>query len=447
MHAEFAGRSAEVVVVGVDHIESHWQTTVSGTVGEDGALVGRWEPSLADETVLEAVRIRLAPNESADEQSWELSGDSVGRCIVEGDDRGWMPHDIAKRADELRAKQESRYGQPIGDPTAAGAREHRVLCVIERLRSTVELKLPGARLIPLTVGNIGSGVPPVVDAILDNLGWPSRLDPVRWTECSAAARPWTAIVLEPVYAADRHEAARLAWVVRDRISDVLALTRGSSPRPLVTVVEQRQHPDGVKWRYYHEDERYKGNLIGGFIAGEDQRELLMADAAMAADPLLALCVRLFRDAQRETDPDAAYFRYWSLLETLSGGRFGSRHQPVALLDGGMWPGDHNTTASAAPRVYALISSHLAGIDETSSVAPAGSLYEGVRAWYGRRNATGHYGRFNDADPVQQAQPWFKWAVKTKSHPGSGFGSWLWALQQASADVLRRELISVGRSVV
>jgi hypothetical protein len=444
---EFAGRSAEVVVVGIDRFETHWQAVIPGRVTEKGALVGRWEPSLADETVLETVRVRLATNESEGAWSWELSGSSAGRCILGGEHRDWMPNDLARRADELRAQQESRYAQPTGDPEGAGAREHRVLCVVERLRSTRELKFPGARVVPLDIGNPGSGEPPYVEAILDNLGWPTRIERTWWAEHSAKARPWTAIVISPVYAPGHNDAAQLAWRVRDRITDVLALTRGSSPRPLVTVVEQRQHPNGVKWGYYFEDDSYRGNLIGGFIAGEDQRELLMADAAMAHDPLLALCVRLFRDAQGETDADAAYFRYWSLLETLSNGRFGAPHQDVALLDGSSWPSTHNTTEYAAPRVYALVASHLDGRSETSHVAPAPSLYEAVRAWYGRRNATAHHGRFDDACPAQQARPWFKWALETKSSPDRGFGSWLWTLQDIANLVLRRELMAVGRAAL
>lgn len=71
----------------------------------------------------------------------------------------------------------------------------------------------------------------------------------------------------------------------------------------------------------------------------------------------------------------------------------------------------------------------------------------VRAWYGRRNATGHYGRFNDADSAQRAQPWFKWAVKTQTPAHSGFGSWLWVLQNITSFVLRRELASIGRPAI
>jgi hypothetical protein len=447
--AEFAGRAGELIVVGVDRIETHWIANIGGTVSTDGRFEGQWQPSVIDESVLEVNELRIAPSAGDAARSWDLSGMAGGRCIVGGERGEWSPEKLAARANELRQEQEALYAGPIGDPTAPGSCEHRALCIVERLRSTRSLRLPAASLLPLSVGNPGSGEPPLIDAILEHLGWPSRIETKWWADHSAAGRPWTGILVGPVFATDQDAAAQLAWEARDRITDILSLTRGSSPRPLVTVVEQRQEPNGVKWRIYQEDERYRGNLIGGFIAGEDQRELLYGNAALSSDPLLALTVRLFREAQAERDIDAAYFRYWSLLEALSGARFAPPHSAVTLLDGSAWPGSHNTTANAVPRVYALLAGHLSGVDEKSSVAPAGNLYEAVRAWYARRNATGHYGRFDPTDSVQQSQSWFRWAAKTSGGGGgSPLGdSWLWSLQQIASLVLRRELADVGRSAL
>ncbi|MEJ7893063.1 MAG: hypothetical protein WKF94_10515 [Solirubrobacteraceae bacterium] len=446
---EFIGRAGEIVVVGIDSVETHWVGSIGGEVDADGRIGGRFEPALADQTVLEIASLRLSATDSDLERAWDLSGAKTARCLVADELEEMTASDLAARALTLSQAQVARFEGPLGDAAAEGALEHRVLCVVERLKSTRELRLPAASLIPLTVGNPGSGEPPLLDALLEHLGWAARTDAKWWTDQSASGRPWTALVIGPVYATNHDEAAKLAWVMRDRLTDVLALTRGSSPRPLATVVEQRQQPSGVKWRIYQEDENYRGNLVGGFIAGEDQRELLAADAAMAADPLLALCVRLFRDAQGERDVDAAYFRYWSLLEALSGGRFPGAHAPVTLMDGSTWPGQHNTTGYAGPRVYALIAGHLTGINEASAVAPAASLYEAVRAWYGRRNATGHYGALRPNDSAQQGKGWYRWAMKTWATGGLGAAGqpWLWTLQQTASLVLRRELSNVGRTLI
>lgn len=109
---------------------------------------------------------------------------------------------------------------------------------------------------------------------------------------------------------------------------------------IATVVEQCRGQNVGPFRVYHEDEVYAGNLIGGFTSGEDQHGLLIQDAALRADPLLALCVSLFRDAQVERSADAQYFRLWSVLETLSAARL-PPGQTVTLLDGSGWEARHD----------------------------------------------------------------------------------------------------------
>lgn len=212
------------------------------------------------------------------------------------------------------------------------------------------------------------------------------------------------------------------------------------------MIEQRQPDDSIKHRIYVEDASYGGNLLGGFISGEDQGQLLAQGAAMRSDPLLRLCVDLYAEALADPSHDARYLRLWSVVETLSGARVPAG-QTVMRLDGTTWPGSHSTT-DAAPRAYALIASVFGpgSVDESSSVAPASDLYEAVCGWYARRNATGHYGRFDPTDARQQAQRWFARAQQTVSSGGPR-DPWLMAFERVAALVLNRELMSAGRSAI
>jgi hypothetical protein len=112
------------------------------------------------------------------------------------------------------------------------------------------------------------------------------------------------------------------------------------------------------------------------------------------------------------------------------------------------PGQQGTTSAAAPRVYRLIADHLQArsADEASFVSPANDLYEAVRAWYARRNATGHYGRFVSGDPRQTAERWYARAQETMPTPGTP-DAWLVTLQRATASVLQWELMTVGRPAI
>ncbi len=76
------------------------------------------------------------------------------------------------------------------------------------------------------------------------------------------------------------------------------------------------------------------------------------------------------------------------------------------------------------------------------MAPATDLYEAIRCWYARRNATGHYGRFDTTDARQQGEPWFSRAQQTL--PGGGaVDAWLMTFERLVALVLNREPMTVG----
>jgi hypothetical protein len=310
------------------------------------------------------------------------------------------------------------------------------------------MRLPGAQVIPLQRGNPGVSDAQVLNATLRELGWATQIDSPEWEQRTAANRPWTLVVFPEVRAEDGQEAAEIARTERDRIGVVLALNRSASGRPVATVVEElingQPFPDG----YVPEDEVYTGNLVGGFAAGEDTETLLVHRLALGADPLLALVMSLYRQAIVERDPDIAFFRLWSILEVLSSNRVGvSPPVVVHLSDGTVWPGKYNTTAAAAPRVYELIKRHLVGIDEASVVQPAPSLYEGIRSWYARRNATAHYGAFDPSDPVQRRAHWFSAAARTRAGAAATDHEWARALREVVHLVVARELNTVGAQLL
>lgn len=347
-----------------------------------------------------------------------------------------------RRRAELERDQEARYARGLGDRSAAGSIEHRVLCAVERLLVTTRLRLAGVEILPVAHRPRGEEQRAMIDAILTQVDWPTRIDPQPWGDRVAPNRPWTAIVCAPVWARDLDEAATLAWGARDEVIAVLGLNRRARGRSVATVIEQLQPDDSIRHHVYVEDARYSGNLVGGFISGEDQPSLLAQQAAMHSDALLRLCVDLYSEAIADPSPDARYLRLWSLLETLSGARLQSGKR-VKRLDGTPWP-DKRRGTTAEPRVYRLIADYIrtSGIDERIFVSPASDLYQAVRAWYARRNATGHYGRFVVGDPRQAARPWHADAQATVAAAGAP-DAWLSTFQNATEKVLQWELMTVG----
>jgi hypothetical protein len=437
---ELAGQDASLALARTDTIETGWVASVGVQIGADGTAHAEWaDVALGRESAVFAEAIEVGGQRHAID-STEVSVVNPATAVTTSEEAN-------ERRAALVRDQEARYARGLGDPSATGSIEHRVLCAVERLLVTSRMRLAGVEVLPVAHRPRGEEQRAMIDALLAQVGWRTKIDPQPWGDRVEPSRPWTAIVCAPVWAPTLEEAAALAWSARDELIAVLGLNRGARGRSVATVIEQRQPDDSIRHRVYVEDARYGGNLLGGFISGEDQAGLLAQQAAMHSDALLRLCVDLYSEALAEPSPDARYLRLWSLLETLSGARLPSG-QPVQRLDGTAWPGQASTTSAAAPRVYRLIADHLQArsVNEASFVSPASDLYEAVRAWYGRRNATGHYGRLVVGDPRQAAQGWYARAQQTVP-PAGAPDAWLMAFQQATASVLQWELTTVGRSAI
>lgn len=443
-----AGVAAESVPVSVlihrtSSVETAWMAEVGVTPASDLEYEGRLQIGIDEECVAFATQVRLRDGDTID---------------VEGDQVALNPKELVATATDaaalqalLEQRQAARYEISLGRPDASGVTEHRVLCVIERLLMTQPLRLPGVRVLPVSARPSGSDQYALLDGLIRALDWSQPTQAAipfdQWRQMIEPNRPWTAVVCTSVFAQDFNDAADIAWRQRDRLIAALGLARSARGRPVATFVQQRQADDSLKYRLFVEDETYLGNLLGGFRSGEDQRALLVNMAGIAHDPLLALLVDLFSEALAERSNDARYLRLWSILETLSGARIPAG-AAVSLLDGNPFPGrpDHATTSSAAPRVYRFLADYTTTrkLDESFLAGPAASLYEAVRAWYARRNATGHYGRLDPADPRQARQSWMRWAQLTV--PTGSSDPWLESLQRAVERVLRAELAQVGRPV-
>jgi hypothetical protein len=436
---------AEIVFSYVDEFDDGWAASVGAAVGPNGTAKGLLDTSgLPVDAVFELAAVKLGRE---DDVLREWSRNTLGEirfAIREAEEPQPTDAQLRERANELRQLQRERYDSPLGNPGEPGVIEYRALAIVERLLLTSPLRLPGVQVLPSGLGNAASGEAELVSALLSRVGFGSFVQAEWWAKVNSAQRPIALLLFSRVYAGEPASAVELVWRRRDEILDLLALSRGAGGRPLATVLEA---PKTGQFRVYAEVDAYRGNLAGGFISGEDQTTLVLWDEAARTDPFLAVALSLLRDAQAESNPDAAYFRFWSLLEVIAGNRIQAK-QPVTLLSGSPWIGRDRrlrTTSVAAPRVYELIKRHLVSrqVDEASSVAPASDLREAVTVWYARRNATAHYGAFRPSDPKQQGQRWYGEALKTFQAPSGVDGdAWLSALRRFGVDVVAWELDAV-----
>jgi hypothetical protein len=253
---------------------------------------------------------------------------------------------------------------------------------------------------------------------------------------------------ERVFAATHEEALRLAHDKRDQLLDLMALHRQSSGVSFATVVQKLGDPISARYddtRFLSEAQSYGGNLLGGFISGEDQHTLLGHDRATAADPFLALCLSLYRDAESENDADFAYFRYWSVLELIASERV-VVNSPVTDFSGQpiLVKNQQARTSHPHGRVYELLKRHMQtrnSAEQNFVGPPSTSLWEEVGVWYTFRNATAHHGGFRVDDPNQQSQPWYQaaLAVDNAIAQQGGVVDHLRNLERAARSVMHWEL--------
>lgn len=62
---------------------------------------------------------------------------------------------------------------------------------------------------------------------------------------------------------------------------------------------------------------YRGNLLGGDIAGEFPRAIITQMEKVRKNRSLQLYVSLYKEALKETKTEFAYFRFWNLIETIA----------------------------------------------------------------------------------------------------------------------------------
>jgi hypothetical protein len=428
----------------VDDIQVGWAADVGAppidAVNAKGVLT---TDGLDSNAVYELSGVKL--HWSNPEHEMELSGSELDVVLFHVREPGQPaldPRELANRASDLRSAIERRYAVPLGDPDDSKAQKFSASVLIERLLITQPLRVPGVQLIPLGQGNPAESEATILNDVLAELGSTTRVPASWWRTTNEHDRPLSLMRFPEVLAADLDEAASLVAERRNELLDLLALTRGSSGRPLGTVIESGS--GSRAGRIYAELDPYTGNLLGGFLSGEDPTALVKWDEAASVDPLLRLCLSLVREAHADRSSDSAYFRYWSILEVLARSRV-PRGKSVSLTNGKQWiglDGKPRTTQDAVPSAYELlrhaITSATNPINEASWVAPAADLQEALNCWYARRNATAHYGAFNPNDATQQASRWYSNALKTVPTRNTA-DQWLTSFRRLVTDAVKFEL--------
>jgi hypothetical protein len=266
-----------------------------------------------------------------------------------------------------------------------------VLVFVKDLLTTVRLNLGAYEVMPLDPVSWTAEVQ-AVDRQLTALG----ARPFTWSDQALQqirqAEPATLIQFPVVRANTLEACGDVALREAFLLVMLLAAHRGSFGDLFCTIIQDRR--TGQLLAALHVPP-YRGNLMGGFISGEEPEGLRRDLEALRDDSTLQLFVSLFGEARRERRPDFQYVRLWSLLESVAKSR-GCAGRPRRD-----WSGQPQVSKKGQPlyvqdareQVYELLRELLApcGIGEQSyaSGLSYGSLSEQIGIWYQRRNCTAH----------------------------------------------------------
>lgn len=324
----------------------------------------------------------------------------------------------------------ARFFIVLTAPTATPKDDHfKVLMVADNLHLTVTHRLPGIGVTRLENVTLGSDVPQVINDLLPQLGFEGTIEPTAWIASTQTRRPSAAIVFHDVLAPSAQEAVNFARNEAMRLVDLLAYRRGAKPRLIAGVVGRLEGAGRITLvGAWPEGDGYTGNLLGGFISGEDPYSLLHQWESIERQPRVRLWLSLYADALADGRWEYRLFRCLNLLEGIAtevvppGRQIADESGATRLQDNGR----PYTTREARGKLFELVrvvSDATETAKESFAVAPAGGnadLWEDTSIWLEIRNAVAHTGAWarpeGEAPSTRQAR--VEAALSQRGHDGT-----------------------------
>ncbi len=214
-------------------------------------------------------------------------------------------------------------------------------------------------------------------------------------------RPAALLYVRKVHSVDAESASKICRHTAHDLLNLLALRRDDTPRLLGGVIGVTDS-QGVTRHVgsWIDGASYGGNLIGGFISGEDPHGLMQFWDGLSTEPRARLWLSLYADAIADQRWDYRLFRCFNLLEGIAAEIVPSNSpildaqgQPRLQPDGRPY-----TTREARGKVYELLRTVAAKTQQSELNFTARrtdgvpvELWDEVALWVAVRNAVAHRG--------------------------------------------------------
>jgi hypothetical protein len=320
-----------------------------------------------------------------------LSRKDIGHLLFEVStkpDLALTTEQLRARHAKIRKQRDAEFVKGIG----SGTEEFIVFVFVRNLMMTRQMRFGQLEVIPFGGLSYNDEVDFVrrfmKDFHIGDLGDTDEL-----LEQAKKGQP-SLVVHFPFIKADSLEAAaNHAEIESERVVALLALERGGAGSIFASIIIRRSNGE---IHFLVHTPSYQGNLIGGFIAGEEHPSIKARLENLRKSERALLYVEMYREALLETNQELKYFRFWSILETVA------RSKQFLGLPKRDWDGATQTNRKGELRAIQdnaeelvlelLRSTFIPRKMSNSSFArdlEQGLLSQQIPIWYRRRNCITH----------------------------------------------------------
>jgi len=317
-------------------------------------------------------------------------------------DGEWQSGELAEsERQRLGSAREATFGQPlIAQGATAASPTFSVVMAVDNLLATVVQRVPGMQVIPIQRSTLGSDLIDFLNSAAAQLGFATGIEPQAGLDHVRQRRPAAIIHIPKLHANTPQSAIAEAHRSGLALLDLVALRRGATPRLLAGIVGQEANDKTTRLvTFWVEGVGYTGNLLGGFISGEDPTSLLNQWRGLIADDRARLWLSLYSDGVADERWDYRMFRCFNLLEGIANeiippSQIVTDENGNSLLQSSNRP---YTTDQARGKVFELVK-HVAQLSQQAlqnfaapGITPPRTLWDETDVWVTVRNAVAHRG--------------------------------------------------------
>jgi hypothetical protein len=200
------------------------------------------------------------------------------------------------------------FSQPLIAPGATMSSQSFIaVMVADNVHLTENHYVPGFMILPIRDSTLGADIAVVLNNVISEMGHQCAIDMQGWLTKLRGTNPAAIVYAPNVRAQSPEEAHQHVADLTHQLLDITALRREARPRLLGGVLLDSSGAATRVSGTWVESPGYMGNLLGGFLSGEEPHELVEIWKVTRQDTRIQLWLSMYADALSESRQDYSFF--------------------------------------------------------------------------------------------------------------------------------------------